>query len=904
MRTLPTGTVTYLFTDVEGSVQIWEQDPAAMREAMRRHDALVEECVGQHGGCVVRPRGEGDSRFAVFMRATNAVAAACALQRALGAESWVTPRPVRVRMALHTGEGDFRAGDYYGPAVNRCARLRGVAHGGQALLTLATAELVRDGLPEGAKLRPLGIHRLRDLQRPEEIFQILDRDLPDEFPPLKSVDIWPNNLPVQLTSFVGREKEIAEVKRALASARLVMLTGAGGCGKTRLALQVAVEAQEEYPDGVWLAELAAMADPALVPQALATALAVREEPHRTLTDTLVEYLRPKQMLLVIDNCEHLVEACAQMVGTLLRACPKIRVLATSREVLGITGEMAWRVPSLRLPDPQRLPPTETLTEYEAVRLFSERAGTVAPGFRVTNENASVVVQVCQRLDGIPLAIELAAARVKVLSEEQIAQRLDDRFRLLTGGSRTALPRHQTLRATMDWSYDLITELERGLLRRLAVFVGGFTLEAAEAIGAGDGVRDRDVLDLLVRLVDKSLVLVDEQDEKMRYRLLETMRQYAWAKLVEVGETEVVRERHRVFFLKLAERAEPEWSAANQAAWLDCLEVEHGNLTAALEWSLERAPEAGLQFAAAVWRFWEMRGHLSEGRQWLEGLLRAAGERASAAVRAKALNGAGAMAQVQGDHPRAVALFEEALALWRQLGDRLGVSKALNNLGIVICKDGDYARARSYFEQSLAIKRELGDKGGVAISLGNLAFAVLSQGDYTVARSYLEQSLAIGREVGDKGSIAITLNNLALVMVNQGDHSAAHAFLEESLAIKRELGDTRGITASLEEFARVAAAQGQIERAARMYGAAEGLREQIGARTPVSDRAHYDRSVAEVRAAIGEERFAAAWAQGRATTLEQAIAYILEEPEEGDQQQGGGTARTRSLPFPVEDSSSR
>ncbi len=417
MSGLRTGTVTFLFTDIEGSTRLWESDPAAMREAMARHDALVEACVTRQGGTLVRPRGEGDSRFATFARATDAVAAACALQLAILVEPWPTPAALRMRIALHTGEGELRGGDYYGPAVNRCARLREVAHGGQTLLSLATTELVRDALAEGVSLRPLGAHRLKDLHRPEQVFQLVHSGLPHDFPPLQSLDALPNNLPIQLTNFIGREREIVEVKRLLDTARLLTLTGAGGCGKTRLALQVAAEGAEEYPDGVWLVDLAALTDAALVPQTVATALGLREEPPRTLAEILSDYLRFKDVLLVLDNCEHLVAACAQFVETLLRVCRNLRVLATSREVLGIPGEVTWRVPSLTVPDPGHLPPPDTLAQYEAIRLFSERAAAAVTTFRITDQNASWVAQTCLRLDGIPLAIELAAARVKVLSPE-------------------------------------------------------------------------------------------------------------------------------------------------------------------------------------------------------------------------------------------------------------------------------------------------------------------------------------------------------------------------------------------------------------------------------------------------------------------------------------------------------
>jgi class 3 adenylate cyclase len=448
---VPTGTVTFLLTDIEGSTRLWEEHPEAMEAVLARHDDLAAGIVAAHDGILVKHRGEGDSLFAVFPRALDAITTACALQRALQTEVWPANLPLRVRMAIHTGDAAVREGDYLGTAVNRCARLRAAAHGGQVLLSAATQELIRDQLPEGVSLRDLGAHRLRDLHQPEHLFQLLHPDLPADFPPLRSLEAFAHNLPAQLTSFIGREREMADVKRLLAASRLLTLTGAGGCGKTRLALHVAADLVEEYPHGAWLVELAALSDPALVPQAVATALGVREEPGRPLTATLNDYLRSRSLLLVLDNCEHLLAACAQLVESLLRVCPKLRMLTSSREGLGVGGEQTYRVASLSLPDPQHLPALDQLQEVEAVRLFAERARLSQPNFAVTSTNATAVAAVCQRLDGIPLAIELAAARVKSLPVETIHARLDDRFRLLSGGSRTALPRQQTLRALIDWS---------------------------------------------------------------------------------------------------------------------------------------------------------------------------------------------------------------------------------------------------------------------------------------------------------------------------------------------------------------------------------------------------------------------------------------------------------------------
>jgi len=652
-----------------------------MDEAISRHHALLGEAIEANAGHVFRTTG--DALCAAFATGLDALMAALNAQRALLAEPWSETGPLRVRMALHTGEAQVREGDYFGPPLSRCSRLLAAAHGEQILLSVATADLVRDEPPQEVEIRDLGDCHLRDLTRPEQVFQLVHPDLPDDLPPLRGLESLPNNLPAQATSLVGREKEMAEVRSLLTETRLLTVTGVGGVGKTRLALQVGAALLDEFPDGVWLVELAAMSDPALVPQAVAKALGVREHPGRPLrVDTLLEHLGPKRVLLILDNCEHLIEACAELVDALLRGCPELQLLVTSREALGIGGEVAWRVPSLPTPEPDCLESTEAelasaLTQYEAVQLFIERAVAAKPGFTVTNDNAPAVAQVCWRLDGIPLAIELAVARMRVLTPRQIAERLDDRFRLLTGGSRAALPRQRTLRAALDWGHDLLSEKERALLRRLSVFAGGWTLEPAEAVcadaeegevGAGGPAIERyEVLDLLSQLVEKSLSVAEEESGEMRYHLLETVRQYGAEKLEEMQESLVMHRKHRDWFVALAECAGEELRGAEQKAWLDRLEREHDNLRAALEYSKREADGVGtgLSLAAVLSRFWHIRGHWSEGRRHLEEMLALEGRPASAgsqatpedraerkAARARALNSAGFLAFRQGDYTAA------------------------------------------------------------------------------------------------------------------------------------------------------------------------------------------------------------------------------------------------------------
>jgi predicted ATPase/class 3 adenylate cyclase/Tfp pilus assembly protein PilF len=822
------GTLTFLMTDIAGSTRLWEEQPDAMREALARHDALLTACIEAHDGTVLKSRGEGDSFFTAFARASDAVAAACTLQRELGGEPWPTPEPLRVRVALHTGEAELREGDYYGATVNRCARLRAVAHGGQILLTGATQELVQDDLPAGAALRDLGTHRLRDLQRPERVFQITHPDLPADWPPLASLDARPNNLPQQVTTFIGREQEMVAVKRLLESARLLTLTGAGGTGKTRLALQAAAELLQEYPDGVWLVELAPLAEPALVPQTVATVLGVREQPGQSLTSAIVEAVQPRRLLLVLDNCEHLLVACAQLADTLLHQCPQVKLLASSRESLGITGEQTYRVPSLTLPDVRRLPPVGRLIAYEAVRLFIDRAVLSQPTFTLTTHNAPAVAQVCHRLDGIPLAIELAAARVKALAVEQIAARLDDRFRLLTGGSRTALPRQQTLRALIDWSYNLLMEEEQVLLRRLAVFAGGWTLEAAEVVAAGEGIGGWDVLDLLTQLVEKSLVQYDGAPPAgwsggaARYRLLETVRQYARDRLLETEESEAVCRRHLDCFLALAEQAESELLGERQRAWFARLLAEHENIRAALAWGVEQAPTTALQLAAALWRFWNW-GYATEGCEVFErGLARAMEVREEGQsalpieVRTKALRWAGWLAYIQGEPERAHRRLEESLVLSRALGDKGGTAHTLHLLGTVVEAVGDAGAARSHLEESLTIRREIGDHWGTGASLQTLGVLLLRGGDLASAQARFEESLAIKREGGDRAGVAFVLESLGDLALVQGAHERARGWYEESLSIYHDLGHVNEM--------HVLVTLGQVARRRGDYAASRTLLE--------------------------------------------------------------------------------
>ena len=718
-----------------------------------------------------------------------------------------------------------------------------------------------------------------------------------------------HNLPTPLSAFIGREREIAEVKQLLSTHRLVTLTGSGGCGKTRLALKVAHELFREFEDGVWLIELASLAEPSLVPQSVASVLGVHEQSGQTLIDVLSDYLLSRYVLLVIDNCEHLISACAGLVEVLLQKCPELRILATSREMLGVTGESVLAVPPLTLPEvqPWKSPASaqNALNIYgqsEAVQLFVNRATSIVQDFALNTENASWVSEICRRLDGMPLAIELAAARVRSLSVQQIAERLEDRFNLLTSGGRTAPPRQQTLAATLDWSYALLLEAERKIFQRLSTFSGGWTLEAAESICAGEGVEADEVLDLLSHLVDKSLVVVDKSEGgEMHYRLLETIRQYARERLLESGEAALAHNRHLAFFLQLAEEADPKLRGPDEIIWYERLEREHHNLRAALSWSLEsQNADAGLTLASKLSFFWFVRGYLRESIGWLEKVL-AQSRGASAASRAEALKWLGmVLHSSRGDYDRAALLWEESLTLYRELGDRAGIAWIQNYQGINALNQGEYAKAEQLLGESLALRRDLGDPWSLAHTLQNFVSLAMQQGDHVSAKEHAEETLALFQRAGDQRGVARQLMDLGMIAREQGDSARASALLTEAISQFLIVGDKWSSAYALESLAPLADGQGDSERAARLFGAAEALRDAIGMPLNPSDRSGYERVVEAVRRRLDEEKFANAWMEGRAMAMEQAIEYALAEPEPAEievslkEKFGGLTEREREV----------
>jgi predicted ATPase/class 3 adenylate cyclase len=763
-----------------------------------------------------------------------------------------------------------------------------------------------------------------------------------------------NNLPAQLSSFIGREREITTIKELLADTRLLTLTGPGGCGKTRLALQVAGELLGNYPGGVWLVELAAASDPDVVTQFTAKALGVREQPKRPLVETLADHLRSKRLLLVLDNCEHLLDTCASLAGALLKTCFKLQILATSREPIGVAGEKVWQVSPLGTPAPARTMSLQWLCQFEAVRLFRDRAVAVQPRFALTDANAPAVAQICWRLDGIPLAIELAAARISALSAAQIAERLQDSFQLLSRGKRTAMPRHQTMQATIDWSYALLTDAERSLFQRLSVFMGGFDLEAAENVCVGDWIERGQILDLLTQLVEKSLVLSHEQGDATRYRLLEPIRQYTQGRLRESGAMPTVQRRHVDYYLRVAQKAEPRMLGPEQRLVLEELEGEHANFLAGLTWAAEHEAEAALKLSNALGWFWERRGYLAEGREWFKRTI-VQSPATLVDLRGEAYVHAGRLACWQADYEQAVALTEKGMRLCEQSGNQRWLGMALNNLGAVAAYRGEPARAVPLLDQSLSIGKELGDNDLIWRTLADLGVVAMLQGDYKRARdlveqslltmrrrgdeeggmvvrilgevecalgnieqatNYYEEALTIGRKLVHKRAMAGALEGLGKIAFDRGDYSRARALYEEGLQVAGELGEKSEYATTLSiNFAELAAEErkfdeacrlcmaslrnsqesgdkesiaaelsicawlcfasaGQAEPAAQLFGAVEGIRETFGLALPPRQRPRHEQRIAAIRDALDQKVFAAAWARGKAMSIDEAVAYAL------------------------------
>jgi predicted ATPase/class 3 adenylate cyclase len=880
---------TFLFTDIEGSTKHWDEDPAGMQKALARHDEILRNAIETSGGRIFKRAG--DSFLAVFEGASQAVHAAVISQIALQREPWDDSRPIAVRMAVHTGEAQEREGDFFGTTLNRCHRLMSAAHGGQILVSAATAALVRDHLPPGTTLRDLGEHRLRDLVRPEPIYQVVHPDLRSEFPPIRTLSAFAHNLPVQSTTFLGRHREIAEIANLFQKARLITLTGTGGVGKTRLALQMAAHLVDAFPDGVWFVDLAPINDPMLVPQTVASTLSVREEAGKELVKTLTEALRPKNLLLILDNCEQLIAACADFAHRILKTCPQVRILATSRERLNIEGETVWHLQPLPTPDLEALPPLPAIGDYEAVQLFLDRAASVRPGFTLTPQNAPAIASICYLLDGIPLAIELAAVRVNVLSPLQIAARLNDRFRLLTAGPRTVLSRHKTLLAAVGWSYDLLSAEEKRLFERLSVFAGGFDLEAAEQVCSGDGIETDAILDLLTLLVEKSLVIVREtavaasgsnfSDIKMRYDLLNTLRAFAYQKLVERQEVVAVRRQHLEYYLKLAETAEPELSGPHQEAVLDRLSEEHHNIIAALQWVVDEGLELekGLRLATAIWRYWLIRGVLSEGRRLLDGMLtrvQSTEGKPDLSLLAKANSAAGAISWAMGDYDLSTRYHTEALNLRRAIGDPVGIASSLNNLAINASAKKDYARAITLLQEAVATLQPIGDESRLANCLDNLAGTYIDAGDFAAARGPLQEALLLFDKTGDLWGKSFALYNLGLVYSREGDLRSAFTYLLQSLEIRVRLKNMGDALTSLLTLSNLFREIGHFNDSVRLYSAALALSKSCEQALSATFLPEIQSNLEALKSALGPDVFLREWELGAKMTLDDVLA-LLKQP---------------------------
>ena len=913
---LPAGTVTFLLTDIEGSTRLWETAPEAMERALERHNRLLTGVIEEHSGIVVTSRGEGDSFFAVFPSAVAAIQAAGAGQLAMNQEAWPAGASLRVRMGLHTSEARVPGSDQLDHApINRCARVKAAAHGGQVLVTKTTHDLVEGRLGSGFGLMRLGEFRLRDLAEPVLIYQLTHADLPPDFPPIRTPAERTSNLPMQVNSFIGRHRELSEVRALIASSRLVTLTGAGGCGKTRLSLQVAAGLFDEAGDGVWLVELAAVTRQDAVAPAICEALGITGQPGRPALETLLDAIAPQDMLIVLDNCEHLIGACAKTAEAILQRCPRMRLLGTSREPLSIPGETIYRVPSLSLPGPGDT--GSSAASSDAVALFIERARAQGTSLSVDEQTGPLLASICTQLDGLPLAIELAAARLRSLSLIGLHDRLDQRFRLLTGGSRTAVERQQTLRATVDWSYSLLSGTEQVLLRRLSVFADSFDLDAAEAVCGFSDIEAFDVTDLLGSLVDKSLVVAEPSGDTLRYRLLETIRQFAAEQLAEADDEDAaVRAAHCAHYLSVAETAAPHLSGPEQGKWFARLDTDQVDLWRAAEHAA-RDPddvEELLRFGAALRRYWRARSREQEAAALLMPVLDRPEARAHPELFATALLTAAFFAARRVDLAIARQLGEQSVELARQLDTDRPLIESLATLSYVCYLAGapeqglpvgqeaverarqlgddvllgeslaayllcdaliDPTHARSLIAEAIACTQRSGDHL-FAYFLTNYAGAqALRGGDIPAARAYLQQAAQAMREFGDEG-LGVTIH-MGWVLRQDSDHDGARSTFEAALRMSRRNGDRFGIAYTCLGLGCLAADTGDWHRAAVLHGAAQNLLGPTG-QSWEEPEAHYRQdSLDQIRTHLGQVHLERAYAKGIALSFDEALELASGRP---------------------------
>jgi predicted ATPase/class 3 adenylate cyclase len=898
----PSGTLAFLFSDIEGSTRL-EQTLGTARYTpiLQRHRELLRVAFAAHGGS--EEGTEGDSFFVVFPTAVDAIGAAVDAQRALGAETWPDGAEIRVRMGIHAGEAARAGGSLVGLDINRAARITAAANGGQVVVSDAIRSLTGAGLPDGVTLRSLGSHRLKDLGEPQPLLQVVADGLAAEFPPLRSIDARPNNLPTQLTSFVGREAELAEAGALLAANRLVTMTGPGGTGKTRLSLQVAANAAEDFPDGIFFVELETVREPVLVPSRLAAAVGIAETARRTAVEVLQEWLAGKHVLFVLDNFEQVIDA-GPIVADLLRAAPGLKVLATSRAPLHVSGEQEYPVPGLPTPpDPSQMSALEraqlpaavrtfdpaVLGTYEAVRLFIARAGAVKPGFAVTNENAPAVAAICARLHGMPLAIELAAARVKLLSPDAILGRLEHQLNVLAAGSRDLPERQQTLRGAIAWSYDILDEPCRLLLDRLSVFAGDIDLDAAEAVCGPASELGQDVLDGLVSLANQSLIRAIEDPEATRFAMLETIREFATEMLDGRGQLAEIGRRHGAWFRDFARRGAAELNGDDQRSWLDRFEHAHDNIRVALDRAVERAdPELAIDLAFYSWRFWQKRGHLYEARRRLDAIAAAPWSRTLPVQRARLDEALGGVAWWQGDIKAMTVAYEEAVAIWRTMDNPAELANALYNGAFAYTVPDSRATGastadpagtgRRLFEEALGLYRSLGDERGEANVLWGLGNMRYFSNDPDPGTAEFALALEKFQKTGDRTMEAWSLHMLGGALLRQDRVDDARSHMYQALRNFYAASDTAGVTLVLDDLSALAITLGDLERGARLWGAARHLVSTTGAQlATLVDDTFQSEVRGNVRTALAPEDLDRLAAEGAAMTLDEAVAYGLEIP---------------------------
>jgi predicted ATPase/class 3 adenylate cyclase len=871
MSVLPTGTVTFFFSDIEGSTRLIQRLGEGYPQVLLAHHTVLREALAANGGHELRT--EGDSFFIVFDSALQACAGAAAAQRALHAQKWPEGGAVHVRIGVHTGEATLVGNEYLGLDVHRAARVASAGHGGQVLVSETTRALVDHALPPGLTLKDLGLHRLKDLAQPERLFQLTVDGLPEDFPPLKTLEATPNNLPTQLTSFIGRDDQVREAEQLLEKARLLTLTGPGGTGKTRLSLQIAANVLDQFPDGVYFVPLSAIHDPELVPSAIAQALSISTSGSRRPIDALIDHLRQKRTLLVLDNFEQVIDA-APVASQLLEGSAGLRVLVSSRAVLRVSGEQEFPVPPLGLPDLKALPGLAALSQFEAVRLFIERAVAVKPDFHATNENAPAIAGICERVDGLPLAIELAAARVKLFSPQALLSRLEKSLSALGSGTRDAPVRQQTLRDAILWSYDMLDAGDRRLMARVSVFARGGNLEQLEPVcGPAEDIGG-DVLDALDQLADQSLLRRLPDFEEPRFLMLQTIRDFASERLEESGEAPLVRDRHLQAFIALAQEAHPHLFGAGRKEWLDRLEEDHDNFRAALDWAIASVDaRSAMDLSAGVWRFWQMRGHLHEGRRRMDDVLAMPNGGEFPKERLAALEAAGGLAYWQGDMDVAQRFYDECIELTRKLGDDRALANALYNAAFprVVNREA-IADAKLMLEEALPLFRKMGDETGVARVLWGIGNALFFAKEFADARPVLEEAVALNRKLDDQFGLGWSIHTLGLVTFNLGDFQRARDSWMEAIQLFAAAGDVPGIVLQLDNLSALARHDGDFGRAARLWGAASAHQESSGTGLGRMLREEEGRTGRE---GLDDDEASRVLAEGQAMSLEQAVAYALQ-----------------------------